>query len=74
MTEPTHDPARSRFFALHLCRLAGMIVAAVGILLWRSDAIGGYPQPTLGKALLAAGLFVFLVVPALLRKRWRTPE
>lgn len=74
MNEISDDPARRRFFVLHLCRLAGMVVAAAGILLWRSDAIGGYPQPTPGKALLAAGLFLFLVIPALLRKRWRTPD
>lgn len=73
MTEPTPDPAKARFFWLQLTRLAGVLLAGVGVLMWRTDAIVRYPDPTTGKALLAAGLFLALVAPALLRRRWRTP-
>lgn len=74
MTDPTHDPAKARFFALQLTRIGGLILAGVGVLLWRTDSIGGAPQPGAGKALLALGLFLVLVVPPLLRRRWRTPD
>ena len=74
MTEPTHDPAKARFFILQLTRLGGLGLAGLGVLLWRTDAIGGAPQPDAGKALLAAGLFLVLVIPPLLRRRWRTPD
>jgi hypothetical protein len=74
MTEPTRDPAKARFFALQLSRLGGLLVIGLGVLLWRTDSIGGAPQPTAGKALLALGLFMALVVPPLLRKRWRSPD
>ena len=73
MTEPPPDPAKARFFWLQLTRLAGVLLAGVGVLMWRTDAIVTYPDPTTGKALLAAGLFLALVAPALLRRRWRTP-
>ena len=74
MTESTHDPAKARFFTLQLSRLAGLLIVGIGVLLWRTDAIGGTPQPIAGKALLALGLFMSLVVPALLRRRWRSPD
>lgn len=74
MTEPTRDPARARFLILQLSRLGGLLVIGLGVLLWRTGSIGGAPQPTAGKALLALGLFMALVVPALLRKRWRSPD
>ena len=74
MTEPTHDPAMLRFMILQLVRVVGVAIVAAGVLLWRSDAIGGAPQPDLGKALFATGLFLALVVPPLLRRRWRTSD
>ena len=73
MTEPTHDPAMLRFMMLHLVRIVGVAIVAAGVLLWRSEAIGGAPQPDIGKAMFAIGLFLVLVVPPLLRRRWRTP-
>ena len=73
MTEPTSDPAKARFFWLQLTRLAGVLLAGVGVLMWRTDAVVGYPDPTTGTALRAAGLFRARVAPALLRRRWRTP-
>ena len=74
MTAPTTDPAKPRFIVLQLARLAGVALAAIGVLLWQTPSIGGTPQPVPGKALFAIGLFLTLVVPALLRRRWRTPR
>jgi hypothetical protein len=72
MTDPTPDPARPRFFMLQAARLAGVVAAAVGVLMWQTDRIGGASDPDTGKALFALGLFLVLVAPALLRKRWRS--
>ena len=74
MTETPHDPAKARFLVLQLSRLGGLIIIGLGVLLWRTDSIGGAAQPTAGKALLALGLFMTLVVPPLLRRRWRSPD
>jgi hypothetical protein len=74
MTEPTRDPAKARFLMLQVARLGGILIVGLGVMLWRTDAIAGSPQPIAGKALLALGLFISLVVPALLRKRWRSPD
>ena len=68
-----NDPAMTRFLALQLARVAGVVLAAVGVLLWQTPSFG-YPQPAPGKALFALGLFLTLVIPALLRRRWRTPN
>lgn len=73
MTDPAEDPAKTRFLTLQLARLGGLLVVVTGVVVWRSDTIGA-PQPTAGKALFALGLFLMLVVPALLRKHWRSPD
>lgn len=73
MTEPTHDPAMLRFMMLQLARIAGVAVVATGVLLWRTATFGS-PDPETGKALFAVGLFLTLVVPPLLRRRWRSPS
>lgn len=73
MTEPAADPAMLRFMMLQLVRIAGVAIVAAGVLLWRTDTFGS-PDPDTGKALFAGGLFLTLVAPALLRRRWRSPE
>lgn len=72
MTEPA-DPAMMRFMMLQLVRIAGVAIVAAGVLLWQTATFGA-PDPDTGKAMFAGGLFLTLVLPALLRRRWRTPR
>ena len=74
MTDPAPDPAMRRFFALHAVRIAGAVIVGAGVLVWQTDKVTAAPDPDGGKALFALGLFVMLVVPALLRRRWRTRD
>lgn len=70
---PPSDPAKARFFILQLSRLGGLVAIGLGVLLWRTDSLGA-PSPIAGKALFALGLLLFLVLPAVLRRRWRSPD
>ncbi|MFC3712000.1 hypothetical protein ACFOMD_05425 [Sphingoaurantiacus capsulatus] len=72
MTVP-ENVAKRRFLTLQLFRLAGLIVAAAGGLVWQTDRLTPYPMPGYGKALLALGLFMMMVVPPILRRAWRSP-
>ncbi len=65
--------AKRRFFTLRAFRLAGLLVSAAGGLVWQTDKLTPYPMPGYGKALLALGLFMMMVVPPLLRRAWRSP-
>lgn len=71
MTEP--DPARSRFIALQLVRFAGVLIVMAAVLVWQTDVLTPAPNPDKGKLIFAVGLFMTLVVPPILRRRWRTP-
>lgn len=64
---------KRRFFTLMLARLSGTVLALLGLLIGFSDVfqVGGYRA--VGIALVAAGLIDLVVLPGLLRKRWRQP-
>lgn len=70
MTEP--DPARARFFALGLIRLAGVALAFLGISILAKRWIE--PAEVVGGLLLVMGAVNVLVLPLILVKRWRTPK
>jgi hypothetical protein len=69
---PAPDPSRRRYLTIQLVRLAGSLIAAAGALVWQTDALTPVPNPAMGKALFALGLFTTLVVPAVLRRAWRS--
>lgn len=70
MTEP--DPARARFFALGLIRLAGVALAFLGISILAKRWIE--PAEVIGGLFLVMGAVNVLVLPLILVKRWRTPK
>jgi hypothetical protein len=70
MTEP--DPARARFFALGLIRLAGVALAFLGVAIIAKRLVE--PAEIVGGLLLFIAAIDVLVVPLLLVKRWRTPK
>lgn len=70
MTEP--DPARARFFALGLIRLAGVALAFLGISILAKRWIE--PAEVVGGLFLVMGAVNVLVLPLILVKRWRTPK
>lgn len=70
MTEP--DPARARFFALGLIRLAGVALAFLGISVLAKRWIE--PAEFVGGLFLVMGAINVLVLPSVLVKRWRTPK
>lgn len=68
MSQPK-DPARQRFLALTLVRLAGL-----GLGLWGAATVagqGGLPAP-FGYALLALGAFDLVIFPRLLARKWKS--
>lgn len=74
LATPASDPAKRRFFILQALRIAGTLVVAAGVLAWQTDVLTPAPNPDMGKALFALGLFATLVVPALLRRSWRSQD
>ena len=62
--------AKHRFQLISAIRICSAILAATGFILWQSDTFG-VRAPNLGRATLGVGLFLMLVVPALLLRKWR---
>lgn len=64
---------KRRFFALMLARLSGTVLALLGLVIGFSDVFqpGGFRLP--GIALIAAGLADLVILPIILRRRWREP-
>ncbi|WBX84651.1 hypothetical protein [Sphingosinicella microcystinivorans] len=67
------DPAQNRWMLLNVLRVGGIITMAVGLLIWKKN-IGGYQDELVGKVIFLAGLFETLVIPALLRRAWRSKD
>lgn len=67
------DPAQNRWMLLNVLRVGGIVTMAVGLLIWKKN-IGGYQDELVGKIVFLAGLFETLVVPALLRRAWRSKD
>lgn len=67
------DPAKSRWIMLSAMRIGGLIFMAIGLLIWRKG-IGGFQDEMIGKAVFIIGLLETLIIPALLRRRWRSKE
>ena len=66
----SRDPARARFAAINLARLAGVALVLVGMLAANGKIGLARPFPYV---LLGLGLFLVFLVPAWLIRRWRTP-
>ena len=67
-TPPTPDP-RTRFFLLHLARLAGVALVVSGLLVLEGQI--ALPRAA-GWALLVAGIVDVFVVPQLLARKWQS--
>lgn len=67
------DPAKTRWILLNAMRIGGLIVMAVGLLIWRKG-IGGFQDEMIGKAVFLIGLFETLIIPAMLRRAWRSKD
>lgn len=65
------DPARDRFIMLQLMRLGGVLLVVGGILI----LAGRVPGPrAIGYGLVVFGAFEFFAMPALLARRWKSPQ
>jgi hypothetical protein len=64
---------KRRFLVLMLARLAGTVLALLGLVVTFGDVVrpGGFPA--IGIPLILAGLVDLAVVPMVLRRRWRQP-
>lgn len=68
---PTSDPAKANFFKITACRFAGVVLILAGIL----GAKGKIAlPPILAYLALVAGIALFLVIPQILAKKYRTPK
>ncbi|MBB4632614.1 hypothetical protein [Sphingosinicella soli] len=68
-----NDPAKRRWLLLNAMRVGGIILMVVGLLIWRKG-IGGYQDELVGKILFVFGLFEAMILPALLRRAWRSKD
>jgi hypothetical protein len=71
MSQP--DPAQNRWMVLNLLRVTGVILMVVGAIVWK-QGMAGFQDETIGKLILSAGLFEALVIPAMLRRKWRSTD
>jgi hypothetical protein len=64
--------ARNRFAVIQLVRIAGTVIALLGVLLWQSDRLvaGG---SFLGFPIALIGLAISFGGPQFLARKWRTP-
>jgi hypothetical protein len=74
MTDPALDPDpwRARLFNLTLVRLAGIMVAFLG-LVWAATGKFGTPQPVAGAILIVVGLVGSLLLARRMRQNWLKP-
>ncbi|MBC7159431.1 MAG: hypothetical protein H5U21_05190 [Porphyrobacter sp.] len=72
MAEPHDDRrARNRWLALSLSRIAGSVLAVLGVLVLAQPARA---PAWLGGVALVAGLVAMAVVPRHLARKWRSPR
>ncbi len=69
----TPDPAQNRWMLINVLRVGGIIMMVIGLLIWKKN-IGGYQDDLVGKIIFVLGLFETLVIPALLRRAWRSKD
>jgi hypothetical protein len=63
--------ARQRFFTLSVMRLAGAVIAAIGLLV----LAGKLDLPReIGWPFVVVGIAEFLIVPLWLARRWKSPR
>ena len=67
------DPAKSRWILLNAMRIGGLIFMAIGLLIWRKG-IGGFQDEMIGKAVFLIDLLEPLIIPAMLRRAWRSKD
>lgn len=65
------DPARKRWLAMALVRLAGSLGAAFGVILL--GKAGDFATKGLSIAIVLASLYMIATVPRALARKWRTP-
>ena len=62
--------AQNRWILLNILRISGILIACVGLVIWRKG-IGGYQDELVGKIIFMIGVIESLMLPALLRRKWR---
>ncbi len=70
MTPATDDPAKRRFQIMVAFRVYGLVLIALGLVIWKTHWVG-VTHPQVGRITVAAGVGVLTVIPALLRRQWR---
>lgn len=68
----TEDPARARFFAISLVRLAGVAIGLLGVVIIAKRLVE--PAEIVGGLLLTVALIDIMVLPLVLARRWRSPK
>lgn len=71
MTGPDDKQAMKRYYILSILRLCGAIILTVGLAVI-ANGFQGWPIET-GYLLFAIGAFTFILLPALLAKKWKSP-
>ena len=69
--DPGSDPAIARYWMLQLMRVGGLLLVIGGVLILS----GRVPGPeVLGYGLLVLGAVEFFFLPAMLARRWKSPD
>lgn len=72
MTSQEKDiQARNRYFVISFARLAGVLMAVMGVVI-SAGRIEGI-APAIGYVIAVIGLVDMVVVPRMLARKWRTP-
>ncbi|MBV7256159.1 hypothetical protein KCG44_05105 [Pacificimonas sp. WHA3] len=58
---------------MSMIRIAGMVLVVLGMQIWTKGAFG-FQDEWIGKSLSVVGVACMLLVPSLLRKRWRETD
>jgi uncharacterized membrane protein (DUF485 family) len=84
MNDPDRDPPlasspadaalwRQRFILMNLSRIAGTVVALLGLLIWHSDWLREGGAVEIGLPMAVAGVLASFLLPKYLARRW-TPK
>ena len=69
----TEADAKRRLLRLGLVRLLGIVLAVAGVQIWRRGAFG-FQDETGGKLIVILGVALMFLVPAMMRRHWRSRD
>lgn len=73
MIETRNALWKRRWILTNVLTVGGFITLAIGLLIWRKGLFG-YQDELVGKFVFLVGIIEMLLLPLLLRKKWRRED